>query len=183
MRALILKYKVPVAILCICIAIATFLTYSYVSPRGFFSDLKNDLKAISPSQEFSYTDLNGNAVHLSTFKGKPLIVNSWASWMPFSQTELQLLDTVYSEYTDRLTILAINRMEQLPTIRLYQSTIGLPEHIILLADPTDHFYKAIQGNAMPETVFYNADGVLVAHTRGTFTEEELRTHITTLLDE
>ena len=160
-----------------------FFAYLRLSPSGLLADLKNDLKTIAPEESASYTDLDGNAVDIRKFKGKPLIVNAWASWMPFSQTELPLLIKSQETYGDRITILAINRMEDRVKIRAFLSTFSIPESIVFLADPTDFFYRAVGGYAMPETVFYRSDGTIAEHKRGVLTEEELKEKIELLLAE
>jgi len=158
--------------LIVVVGVLATLTYSFVSPRGMFSGLHNDLKTIE-SAASPYVDLDGNTIDLETFKGKPLIVNSWASWIPFSQTELPMLIEVASQHRDALHVLAINRKEDLGVMRSFLDTFGISRSIIFLHDPSDAFYAAIGGYAMPETVFYDADGVMVQHKRGVLTREEL----------
>ena len=51
--------------------------------------------------------------------------------------------------------------------------MGNPEHIVLLLDPTDNFYKGIGGFAMPETVVYDIEGNISSHTRGSMTYEQM----------
>lgn len=175
------KYKKTLTILGFVIGIASILTYMFIAPHGRFSGLQNDLKKINPAENASYTDLDGNVVSLESFKGKPLIINSWASWMPFSQTELPLLVKVKNEVGDSVQILAINRMEQPAVIKSFLSTFSIDTHALLfLVDPTDHFYTAVGGYAMPETLVYDRDGKIIIHTRGTLTEEELRGYVDAL---
>jgi thiol-disulfide isomerase/thioredoxin len=165
-----------IGVLMVVLALVGFLTYSYIAPGGMFADLQNDLKAIDPGDESAYTDLDGNHFDLGEFKGKPLVVNAWATWMPFSQSELSLLSNVQEEYAGDLTVLAINRMEDTPVIRAYLALYGLVNMPVrIVRDPTDNFYKAVGGYAMPETVFYRADGTIYMHKRGVLTEDELRT--------
>ena len=173
-------WKIVIGLLFI-VGILAVVTYSFVSPRGYFSGLKNDLKVIDPGKDAPYTDLEGNVINLEKFKGKPLIVNSWATWMPFSATELPLLASVTNEHKDAVTVLAINRMEQVPVIRSFMSVYAIPDSIRFVVDTTDHFYKAVGGYAMPETVFYDKDGVIVMHKRGVLTKDELEQMIQTLL--
>lgn len=157
------------------------VTYSFVGEHGYFSGLQNDLKAIDPGVEFAYTDLEGNPVSLTTFKGKPLIVNSWASWMPFSQTELPMLAKIKEERGDTIHILAINRMEDKAVIKSFMNAFSIPNSIVFLVDPSDHYYKVTGGYAMPETIFYDEDGVIITHKRGPLTEEELRAQVEAML--
>lgn len=173
MWLLIVKYKKTIILGIALITVGAFLTYSFVSPRGYFSGLKNDLKIVDPQEEFSYTDLQGNQVRLSDLKGRPIIINSWATWMPFSRNELLLLNEIAQQYEGGVHIVAINRMEQLPTVQAYMNEVGTLGNIKIWADPTDNFYKAVGGYAMPETVTYNRDGSIVGHVRGVLKKEEL----------
>lgn len=155
------------------LALGTFLL---VSPYSPFTGLQNDLKSIEPNPESSYIDLDGNPVLLSSMKGKSIIVNSWASWMPFSKDELALLNELKSKSGDSIHILAINRMEDRERVKSYLDIYGIEKNITFLIDPTDNFYRAIGGYAMPETVFYRKDGSLSTHKRGVLTREELETY-------
>lgn len=168
------SHKKALGILIGILVVLGIATYSYVGKHGIFSGLQNDLKAIDPGVEFSYTDLEGNPVNLTAFKGKPLIINSWATWMPFSQAELPLLAKIKEEKGDSINVLAINRMEDKAVIKSYINVFSIPNTIIFLVDPTDNYYKVTGGYSMPETIFYNADGVIVSHKRGNMTEEEFR---------
>ncbi len=161
-------------VLIVIVCILAFLTYSFISPHGFFSGLSNDLKGIEAEEGFTYTDLDGNPIQLAEYKGKPLIINAWATWTPFSKDELILFSKYKAEYGDAVTVLAINRMENVATIKAYLDFIGKPGGIVFLGDPTDNFYKSIQGYAMPETVFYDSEGIIVNHARGVLTEEDIK---------
>lgn len=180
MRSQIVAYKKTIGILVLSVGVLAVLTYSFVSPNGFFSGLSNDLKEIEGKSEFVYTDLDGNPVSLVDYKGKPLIINSWATWMPFSAQELQLLGSAQKKFGDAVVIIAINRMEDVATIRAYKEYINAPQNIIFLSDPTDNFYKAVGGYAMPETVIYNDEGVIITHARGVLDEESLSATISGL---
>ncbi len=158
-------------------------TFLIVSPYSPFTGLQNDLKEIEPPEEASYTDLDGIPVKLSTFKGKPLIINSWATWMPFSKDELNQLGELKDTYGDGIQILAINRMEDVERVKSYIEIFGLKKNIIFLIDPTDNFYKAIQGYAMPESVFYNRDGTINTHKRGVITVDEIKAATESILKE
>ncbi len=175
------EYRKPLFILLGIILLVGVSSFLFINRNELFSKLKNDLAAIDPPEGLSYTDLDGNIVHLSSYSGKPLVINSWATWLPFSQTEIPLLIKMHSEYKDEITVLAINRMEHTSTIRAYLGTFGIPEEIPFLVDPGDTFYKAIGGYAMPETMFYDKRGVLVSHVRGVITEDELRRTIEELI--
>jgi len=47
---------------------------------------------------FSLTTLQGKTVRLRDFKGKPLVLNFWASWSPRCVTRASALEALYQEY-------------------------------------------------------------------------------------
>jgi thiol-disulfide isomerase/thioredoxin len=133
--------------------------------------------------EAKYTDISGNEIALTDYLGQVLIVNSWASWSPFSANELSELSKVAGEYSSsNIKILAINRAEAGTTAERYLNTISANENILLVLDPSDYFYKSISGYAMPETVFYDAKGNTVHHNHGPMSAEEIRLNLNRALN-
>lgn len=123
----------------------------------------------------SYTNLDGEPIDLTDYRGRVLVVNSWASWCPFCVNELPDLATVAAEYEDRnVTVLAINRSESPLQVHAYLNTIGDLDGVIVVLDEADAYYSFIGGFAMPETVFYDSDGNVVKHKRGYMAIDEMR---------
>lgn len=177
----IFLHKKALLVLLFIVCVLGYVTYSFTAPGGRFADVQNDLKSISPDDAHAYTDVHGNVVHIRDFRGKPLVVNSWATWTPFSQTELPLLAQYAERYKNDIHVLAINRMESAGVVRSYMSTFAIPDTITILLDPMDTFYTAVSGYAMPETVLYDADGNIVHHIRGTISVQKLDELLATLL--
>lgn len=176
------KQKIGLGVLAGVLILCGMLLFLFLSPRSPFSGLHNDLKSIDPGITASYTDLDGNSVSLETFKGKPIVINSWATWMPFSKDELPMLTALSGDYKDKVNFIAINRMEDKEVIKSYLTTYGIKTDIPFLVDPADTFYKAIEGFAMPETVIYDREGVIVLHVRGVVTEAEIKSSLEALLE-
>lgn len=167
------SHRIVLAVLALFLAALAFFAYQRLSPQGIFADLQNDLRAIDPALDASYTDLNGNTVDLRSYKGRPIIINAWATWMPFSHTELPLIDSVASRYGDAIVVIGMNRMEDRAFIQAFLTTLAPMPNTIFLTDPADTFYRAVGGHAMPETVFYRDDGTMARHIRGVMTEADL----------
>jgi thiol-disulfide isomerase/thioredoxin len=125
--------------------------------------------------------MSGNAVDLRAYKDKPLIINAWATWSPFSRAELTTLASLKREFGDAFEVIAINRKESPATIAAYLEQIGDISGITFLQDESDQFFGTVSGYAMPESVFYNREGNTVAHVRGTMTEAEMRENIARML--
>lgn len=123
----------------------------------------------------------GENIALSSFQGKPLVVNAWATWCPFCVKELKDFATLQSELGDEVTIIAIDRSESLGQAKGYTDDVGVTDKIIFLLDPTDSFYQAIGGFSMPETIFINKSGGTVIHKRGPMDLDEMREKVKQIL--
>ncbi len=120
-------------------------------------------------------DPQGNPVDLATYDETVRIINSWATWSPFSPEELVALNTLAGEYKDRgVVVLAINRNEPKERIEAFLSTLPPLPNITFIRDTADLLYAASAGYTMPETLFYSRDGELIFHKRGALTLDELR---------
>jgi len=59
--------------------------------------------------DFSLEDLNGRNVSLSSFGGKPILLNFWATWCPYCRKERAHLAKLYKDYSDKnLVIVSIS---------------------------------------------------------------------------
>ncbi len=122
----------------------------------------------------TYISLDGKNTNLSQYRNKPLIAVAWASWSPSSGDQLALLVRVADETHATVPILAINRKEPLETANAYLDGVGRHDRLIYILDTADHFFRTSEGFAMPELIVYDKEGAERVHTRGTFTEDELR---------
>lgn len=56
----------------------------------------------------SFTDAEGNTLTLEQFRGKPVVINFWASWSGSSQRELAMFQEAYNDYKEQVHFLIIN---------------------------------------------------------------------------
>ena len=57
---------------------------------------------------FTVEDINGNKVRLSDFRGKPVIINFWASWCGPCKSEMPDFEELYKEYGKDIHFLMVN---------------------------------------------------------------------------
>ena len=62
----------------------------------------------SMAPDFTCYDDAGNAVALSDMRGKPVVVNFFASWCGPCKMEMPYFDECYAEYGDRVTFMMVN---------------------------------------------------------------------------
>ena len=136
--------------------------------------LVNKVKIADKVPDFKLKDYDGNEVSLGDFKGKNIIVNSWAVWCPFCVRELKDFAELERDLGDDITIIAIDRAESLEKVKGYTDDLDVTHDIVFLLDPSDSFYRSIGGFSMPETLFVDGDGNILLHKRGPMTFDEMR---------
>jgi len=131
--------------------------------------------------EAPYSDLYGKPVALEGYIGEPLVVVTWASWSPFSENDIRTLSSLSKEY-DYATFMAMNRKEPKEQAQRYINTLSDIDGVLIVLDPRDEFYTAIEGYAMPEVVVYNKRGDIILHERGITNAESRKMALDSLKD-
>lgn len=117
-------------------------------------------RAGKPAPDFELTSLDGTPVHLSEFKGHPILINYWATWCPPCREELPLIQDRLDRYGPDLVILTINAGEDLETVKNYLNRNEFSFHVLL--DP-DWKAEALYGvMAYPTSIFIDREGVIQA---------------------
>ena len=67
-----------------------------------------ETQAPTAAPDFTVYDIDGNPHKLSDFRGKPVILNFWASWCGPCKMEMPDFDEKYGEYGDQVHFLMVN---------------------------------------------------------------------------
>ena len=133
--------------------------------------------------DFELTTSTGETVRLSDLRGKPLIVNFWASWCEPCRYEMPAMQRVYQEYSGQgLEILAVNSTSQdtLQAALDFAAQQGLTFPILL--DQQGAVSSSYRVQALPSTFFVRPDGVIQeVVVGGPISEALLRTRVERLL--
>lgn len=109
----------------------------------------------------------GPEVNLAGLAGKPTVINLWASWCTPCRKELPLLAQADRAYGDALQIIGIDYRDPDPdkAIELARASgVTYPQ----LADPDEDGKADLRVVALPQTVFVDAQGTIVATERKEF---------------
>lgn len=136
-----------------------------------------EIKTLGKIPSFTLVDYYGREVSPEAFKGKALVINSWAVWCPFCVKELSDFVELQKKYGDDIVVIAIDRAESLEKAKSFTDSLGVSDGIIFLLDPKDSFYKSIGGFSMPETIFVDADGNILVHKRGPMELPEMSANV------
>jgi cytochrome c biogenesis protein CcmG/thiol:disulfide interchange protein DsbE len=109
----------------------------------------------------------GRPVELAGLAGTPTVINLWASWCVPCRKELPLLAQAHEELGDRVRIIGIDYKDEAPddAIELARvSGVTYPQ----LSDPDQETARSLGVVALPQTVFVDAQGTIVATERKEF---------------
>jgi peroxiredoxin len=101
---------------------------------------------------------SGKIVQLSDFKGKPVLIEMWATWCPTCRSNIPTLNAYQSKYKSKgLTILAVSQEEE-QEVTKFQKTTAM-EYISLLAGDAA-LPREYWTNAIPTFIYINPKGVI-----------------------
>jgi len=119
---------------------------------------------------FTLSDLDGNLVSLSDFKGKPVIVNLWATWCAPCRIEMPVFQQAYERFQDDgLVILALDQDETLETVRNYFYNEMDLTFTPLLDEGSVVASAYGSYNVLPSTFFIDSQGLVTEIHRGPVT--------------
>lgn len=119
---------------------------------------------------------DGSEGNLADFRGRPVVLNFWASWCPACVAELPDFQQVHSELGDEVVFIGVNMQEV--DRGAAEALIARSGVTFLLADdPDGAIFRSFNGFGMPTSVFITADGVVADTHSGVIVAEDLRTKI------
>jgi peroxiredoxin len=109
---------------------------------------------------FELLDMDDNLYKLSDFKGKPVIINFWASWCHECRTELPAMNRAWAKIKNEgIQILAVNVGESEETILSFANKF--PISFLVLRDGTAVEAKKWSIIGMPTTFVIDPKGRIV----------------------
>jgi thiol-disulfide isomerase/thioredoxin len=124
--------------------------------------------------DFTVYDEYGNAVQLSDYFGKPIVLNFWASWCTYCIQEMPHFNNAYYKYPD-VQFLMVNVTDGTDeTLASAQSFInGSNFDFPVLYDTSLDATNKYQAYALPMTIFIDENGELVTYFSGMLTADNL----------
>jgi len=111
----------------------------------------------SNAPDFSLT-ANGHTVELSQFRGKPVVLNFWATWCPPCVEEVPSLVALQKEMGDKIVILAVSTDEDEDG---YNKFVAKHMPGVLTVRDGKHQVNSLYGSyAFPETYVIDRQGVI-----------------------
>jgi len=109
--------------------------------------------------DLSLTGLDGQVVQLSELRGKPVVLNFWATWCPPCKQEMPDIEKAYQKYRgEGLVVLGVDQMEDLDTVQKFVKQNGYSWTFLL--DSDGEASKVYRASALPTTYFVDRQGII-----------------------
>lgn len=104
-------------------------------------------------------------------RGRPVVVNIWASWCAPCRTEMPLLQDAADAFGDRAVILGVASNDDPGEARRFLDDLGLDYPNVF--DTTGEIRVALGLTAYPTTYVFGTDGNIMARVNGGISEQRL----------
>lgn len=134
--------------------------------------------------DFMVYDTEGNEVKLSDYKGKPVVLNFWATWCYYCKKEMPDFNAVYKQYPE-VQFLMVNATDGIQeteeAARAYVEEQGFEFPVFY--DKEQQAVYAYQVSGLPATFFIDASGNLVTYATGMLDKSTLEQGIEMLIED
>ena len=117
--------------------------------------------------DFQMVTLTGENISLSGLRGRPVILNFWATWCGPCRAEMPLLQQIHDEWAPKgLVLLEINWRDKPETIQKFMTEFNLSMNVPM--DSDGQVSKTYLIGSIPATFFIDKDGIIRNKVIGAF---------------
>ena len=117
-----------------------------------------------PAPAFQLEDLSGRVVTLADFRGKPVVVNFWATWCVPCRKETPDLVDLQREWGASAQIVGVNYSESAETAGAFANEFSI--NYVIALDRTGEVTGSYKLTGLPETFFLDQQGLVRDHRIG-----------------
>ena len=129
-----------------------------------------------PAPAFTLTSTGGRTVSLSDFKGRPVVVNFWATWCGPCKLEMPWFEEFSKKYAPQgLVVLGLNQDDGIAPAEVDKAAkrIGV-SYPMLMPDKDERVSKAYGGvEYLPETFYIDRTGKVISVTAGAPSKDQM----------
>ena len=179
----ILKILIVILLIAV-IAVGVLTAVGRPAPEDVETTMQVTEAASDLAPDFTMYDIDGNAHKLSDFRGKPVILNFWASWCGPCKAEMPDFEEAYKTHGGDIQFLIVNltdgSSETVESASDYIASQGYTFPVYYDADLEGAAAYSIY--AIPVTYFIDAEGAVRAFNEGMISADVLEGNIQALLN-
>jgi thiol-disulfide isomerase/thioredoxin len=134
----------------------------------------------APPPDFPVPTIQGTEP-LSQLRGKPVVINFWASWCPPCTNELPFFERLEAQYGGRVRVITVDWNEDPGTALAYLRAQHLDLPVV--SDRQSRIYSAYSLTEVPDTVVLDAQGNVSYVSVGGLSWQELTSAVDRLLSQ
>lgn len=132
-----------------------------------------------PAPDFTLPTLDGGEFRLSDQRGRPVVLNFWATWCGPCQRELPAIERAAAHYRDAVIFAAVDQGESAERVQAFVDEMGLSVIVPMDAEQTVGERYNVMG--LPTTYFIDESGYIRSVWMGEMNSVVLAEHIAGIL--
>ena len=183
------KYK-PIIIFLAIVVVIGAAAFAYPKLSEMYSrdaqsqETSSDQSSRIQAPDFKVYDYDGKEVLLSTYFGKPIVLNFWASWCPPCKAEMPTFNAVYQDVKDDVQFLMVDlvdgQRETEAKGKAYIEEQGFTFPVLFDTDGAAGYMYQV--SSIPTTFFIDKDGYVVDYHQGMMDAIQLQSGIDGISD-
>jgi len=128
-----------------------------------------------PAPDFTLPALSGESLSLSDLRGRPVVLNFWATWCGPCRVEIPALEAASQAAGSQGVILGVNVQEDPERVMAFAAELGITYPIVL--DASAEVARLYRVNGFPTTYFIDPQGVVAGVFHGPLNAPLLETRL------
>jgi len=126
--------------------------------------------------DFTLSDLEGNSVTLSDFRGKVVFINFWTTRCPSCRAMMPVIEAIYQEYKgEDVVVISVNLFEAENVVRQYVQRGDYSWTFVI--DTTGEVANNYSITTIPTSFFVDKEGIIRAVNVGAMTKRAMESRL------
>jgi thiol-disulfide isomerase/thioredoxin len=128
-----------------------------------------------PAPNLELHDLKGSPHKLEDYRGKPVVLNFWATWCTPCAAEMPLLNEMQTRYRGKIVFIAasVDDEDMKPAVQTFIKKHKASALTVMMGATLDSLNDFHLQQVMPGTVFIDSDGNIVDRLSGALKRPQL----------